>query len=475
MRLRLRKGRTGFEGASAPEENGRLGRSYGFGKVAPARKGLRPPKRTDGSEGVRVSEGANGGARVDGASVPVRRAPAGAPKEPSGLPRRVSWVPTRRGFRTSAGKDTLSAFADVFGCPRSPKRSSDLGGTRRGFRTSEGKPDAVFGAQRDGQPDRNRRGLRIARAPSGSSRTIAVSVVGGARWGARWKRRGLRVTARKAGRTEPIGPSGPGGADRSSGANGASASRALGCGLRISGAASAAPGSERDRSNRSGLSGLGQASERFGRSEPSGSWRAGRCPSHVDLRTHAARAGRLIRRSFGSGGSSGRSVRTGVAFGLRYGRIRTGVRHEGASVPEGRTAERPERTFGKSRAGAARQEGASAPEGRATVRLEGTSVPESGATVRLEGASALEGRATGRLGGASAPAGWTAAVSARQGFGSGGTTAAVRARGDLGLRGCERERDVEMVTSGDQRQEGIGAGDGVRPRNGRKALKGATP
>jgi hypothetical protein len=32
-----------------------------------------------------------------------------------------------------------------------------------------------------------------------------------------------------------------------------------------------------------------------------------------------------------------------------------------------------------------------------------------------------------------------------------------------------------METSGDQHHEGIGAGDGVRPRGGRKALKGATP
>jgi hypothetical protein len=36
-------------------------------------------------------------------------------------------------------------------------------------------------------------------------------------------------------------------------------------------------------------------------------------------------------------------------------------------------------------------------------------------------------------------------------------------------------RDGEMETIRDQRQEGIGAGNGVRPSGRRKALKGATP
>jgi hypothetical protein len=44
--------------------------------------------------------------------------------------------------------------------------------------------------------------------------------------------------------------------------------------------------------------------------------------------------------------------------------------------------------------------------------------------------------------------------SVRQGFGSGGETAAVWTRGDFGLRGCERERDVEMETSGTNAKRG---------------------
>jgi hypothetical protein len=36
--------------------------------------------------------------------------------------------------------------------------------------------------------------------------------------------------------------------------------------------------------------------------------------------------------------------------------------------------------------------------------------------------------------------------SARRGFGSDGKAAAIRVRGGFGLRGRERERDVEMVT-----------------------------
>jgi hypothetical protein len=60
--------------------------------------------------------------------------------------------------------------------------------------------------------------------------------------------------------------------------------------------------------NRRGF-GLGEESERSGRRKPSGSRRAGRCPSHANLRVRAVRAGRLIQRSFGSGGSSGRSTR----------------------------------------------------------------------------------------------------------------------------------------------------------------------
>jgi hypothetical protein len=61
------------------------------------------------------------------------------------------------------------------------------------------------------------------------------------------------------------------------------------------------------------------------------------------------------------------------------------------------------------------------------------------------------------------------------GFGPGAMTAVVRVRGGFGLRGRERERDVRDGSEEDQHQEGIGAGDGVRPRGGRKALKGATP
>jgi hypothetical protein len=166
------------------------------------------------------------------------------------------------------------------------------------------------------------------------------------------------------------------------------------------------------------------------------------------------------------------------AFGSavpRYRRARADGRLNGASVSEGRTNVRPERAFGLPRVGATRQQGALAPQGRVTVRLEGTSVPESRAIVRLEGASAPQGRATVRLGGASVPAGW--AVAARKATASACArwVAAIRVRRGFGLSGRERERDVEMETRRDQRQEGIGAGDGVRPRGGSKALKGATP
>jgi hypothetical protein len=187
---------------------------------------------------------------------------------------------SQRRLRAPRGESAGSRLDELFGsrrertpCP-SPRRSSDIRGARRGLRTSEG-PDAVFGAQRDGQPDRNRRDLRIAQESRGSSRARAASVVIGAGWGARRKRRGLRATAWMAGQTEPTGPSGSGSAECSSGANGASVSRALGCGLRISGAASAVTESERDRSNRLEPSGSGKASERFGRRGPSGSRRAG--------------------------------------------------------------------------------------------------------------------------------------------------------------------------------------------------------
>jgi hypothetical protein len=137
-------------------------------RVAPARKEPRFRKGTDDSEEAIASEGLNGGARIEGTSVSERRAPAGASKEPSGAPRGVSWVPNRRDLRTSKGTDTLPISKEVFGHPRSPTESSDFEGT-----------DAVFGAQRDGQPDRNRRDLRIALVTRGSSRAKAASVVVG--------------------------------------------------------------------------------------------------------------------------------------------------------------------------------------------------------------------------------------------------------------------------------------------------------
>jgi hypothetical protein len=40
---------------------------------------------------------------------------------------------------------------------------------------------------------------------------------------------------------------------------------------------------------------------------------------------------------------------------------------------------------------------------------------------------------------------------------------------------CWAAQADEMAASGDQRQEGIGVGDGARPRGGSKALKGQTP
>jgi hypothetical protein len=303
-------------------------------RVAPARKGLRSPKRTDGSNGAIASEGSNGGARIDGASASVRRAPAGEPTAPSGVPRRASWVPTRRGLRTSTGADTLPISEEVFGQPRSPKGSSDFGGTRCDLRNAEG---------------------RAARSESAGSSDCAgvervVSSWGGfgrrgARWGARRKRRGLRATAWKAGQTEPTGPSGTGSEGCSSGVNGASVSRALGCGLRIFGAASAVAESERNRSNRLGPSGADKAGERFGRREPSGSRRASRCPSHVALRNRETRAGRLIRRGFGSGGSSGRSVRPDGAFGYRAGGLE---RTEGTKRLRSRTVGCPDGSGGPS-------------------------------------------------------------------------------------------------------------------------------
>lgn len=61
----------------------------------------------------------------------------------------------------------------------------------------------------------------------------------------------------------------------------------------------------------------------------------------------------------------------------------------------------------------------------------------------------------------------------RRGFGSGGKAAVIwwfeEASAD------ESDETIKMESSRDQRQEGIGAGDGVRPRGRRKALKGAIP
>jgi hypothetical protein len=116
-----------------------------------------------------------------------------------------------------------------------------------------------------------------------------------------------------------------------------------------------------------GFTASGLMSESRGSSEPRDE---GRTSHPTELRL------RRIERAFGS---------RGRCFRVSNGRMRTDVRHEEASVSEGRMSDRLGRTFGKSRAGAARLEGASAPAGRATVRLEGASVPESGATVRLEG------------------------------------------------------------------------------------------
>jgi hypothetical protein len=108
-----------------------------------------------------------------------------------------------------------------------------------------------------------------------------------------------------------------------------------------------------------GFTASGPMSESRGSSEPRGE---GRTSHPTELRL------RRIERAFGS---CGRCLR------VANGRIRTDIRHEQASVSEGRKFGWLGRTFGKSRVGAARQEGASAPEGRATVRLEGASVPES--------------------------------------------------------------------------------------------------
>jgi hypothetical protein len=174
-------------------------------------------------------------------------------------------------------------------------------------------------------------------------------------------------------------------------------------------------------------------------------------------RGQASSDGRFAQRGFGSGRRRGRKTQTEPSGSRRAGAARregASGSHEGASAsPRALWHRRVGRPFGSKR-----------PRSR---RVE----PRFGS----KGASALRGsgdRSARRdLGsGGSGSSGFD-----RRGFGFDGRTAAIRARGGFGLRGCERERDVEMVTSGDQHHEGIGVGDGVRPRGGSKALKGATP
>jgi hypothetical protein len=76
----------------------------------------------------------------------------------------------------------------------------------------------------------------------------------------------------------------------------------------------------------------------------------------------------------------------------------------------------------------------------------------------------LRGLALGANGGAGHPKG--ASVSGGEDGSSGCEGASAP-----GLPGCDGRDGVGWI----QRQEGIGAGDGVRPRGRRKALKGATP
>jgi hypothetical protein len=190
-----------------------------------------------------------------------------------------------------------------------PKRSSGLGGDGRpvrlrgGLRASEetGNPvgsGGIFGLRRE----------RTGRLESSLFRFRC------ARRGARPKRRGLRVTARKAGLADTKGSSDPGATDSSFGGKGASAPAALGCGLRIHGETSVSTRSERSRSNRLWPSGCREASGMSGPREPSGSRGAGRCPLRRGLRASVERAARLPRRSFGFGGAS--ACPTGGGFGL---------------------------------------------------------------------------------------------------------------------------------------------------------------
>jgi hypothetical protein len=174
------------------------------------------------------------------------------------------------------------------------------------------------------------------RSRGGERRLVSsiISVFDAASRSARWKRFGLRVGAWKAGSNAKPAPSGIGGAGGSFGAGGASAPSASGCGLRIPNTASAAAGCGWDRSNRSRLSGLEQASGRSGPRGPSGPRGADRCPTSGDLRIGAQRAERLVRR-----GGRLRPMASADRVDARLGCVsaqtdRTTVRLEGTSVPE---------------------------------------------------------------------------------------------------------------------------------------------
>ena len=228
-------------------------------------------------------------------------------------------------------------------------------------------------------------------------------------------------------------PSGIGRAAGSFGARGASVPPASGCSLRSPNTASAAAGCGWNRSNRSRLSGLEEASERSGQRGSSGPRGAGRCPMGGGLRIDAQRAERLVRR-----GGRLRSMASTDRVDARFGCV-------SAQTSSGDCPAR--RDFGPgelSHCPARRSFGSRGSGDRSARWCFGAGEMDSGG-------------------------------SARRSFGPGGKAAAVRVRGGFGLRGHERERDVEVETSRDQHHEGIGAGNGVRPRGGNKALKGATP
>jgi hypothetical protein len=298
--------------------------------------------------------------------------------------------------------------------------------------------------------------------------------------------------ARQAGLTETKAPSGAGETGSSFGGSGVSAPVSLGCGLRILGGTSVSARSEWSRSNQlwssdrrqaSGMSGskagLRVASGSGQMSSSADSHRtsvrradggAGSTSPSAELRLRRGRAHVGPKEAFGLGREDDHSVFRGLPPGSNGALGSARLCHGGQTarlVPSSPLVSvRRAESFGRRGAFGFRIERAAHPASTGLC-LAGTD-----GFVFERVASAARSARTASSGGSS-----FGRARAMQAGATGGQHRSLRRTGRAlrSFRRTEHGPTGEMAASRDQRQEGIGAGDGVRPRGRRKALEGATP